>query len=86
MSIAFIGLPVGIFFIIPLTQILINKYGWRDTFTILGIGSAIIMFLVALLITRSPADKGLLPDGDSHDDNQSKYVMDAAEESAEEGS
>lgn len=68
MSIAFIGIPVGIFLMIPLTQILINSYGWRGTFTILGIGSAIILFLVALLISKRPEDKGLLPDGISPDD------------------
>jgi len=69
MSIAFIGLPIGIFFLMPLAQLLINRYGWRSTITILGIGSAIIIFLIALLITRRPEDKGLLPDGDPPNDH-----------------
>ena len=65
MSIAFIGMPVGIFVFAPLSQLLIDEIGWRDTWLVLGGGGALITFLVAVFIVRRrPQDMGLRPDGD----------------------
>jgi len=64
MSVAFIGMPIGIFIFAPLSQLLIDEVGWRDTWLILGGGAAIIIVLVALLIMRRrPEDMGLHIDG-----------------------
>jgi MFS family permease len=64
MSIAFIGMPVGIFIFSPLSQLLIDEVGWRDTWLILGGGAAVVIMLVALLIVRRrPEDMGLHIDG-----------------------
>ena len=64
MSVAFIGMPVGIFIFAPLSQLLIDEVGWRDTWLILGGGAAIVIFLVAVLIVRRrPEDMGLHIDG-----------------------
>jgi MFS family permease len=64
MSVAFIGMPVGIFIFAPLSQLLIDEAGWRDTWLILGGGAAIVIVLVALLIVRRrPEDMGLRIDG-----------------------
>ena len=40
-------------------------YGWRTTFSLLGIFSLILTIPMVLLIRRSPEDMGLLPDGAS---------------------
>jgi MFS family permease len=64
MSVAFIGMPIGIFIFSPLSQLLIDEVGWRDTWLILGIGAAVVIVLVALLIVRRrPEDMGLHIDG-----------------------
>lgn len=68
MSVAFIGMPVGIFIFAPISQFLIDSIGWRDTWLVLGGGGAAIVLLVALLIVRRrPQDMGLRPDGDVAD-------------------
>jgi MFS family permease len=66
MSVAFIGMPVGIFIFSPLSQFLIDEIGWRDTWLVLGGGGAVVTFLVAVLIVRRrPQDMGLRPDGEA---------------------
>lgn len=66
MSVAFIGMPVGIFIFAPVSQFLIDHIGWRDTWLVLGGGGAVVTVLVALLIVRRrPQDMGLRPDGES---------------------
>jgi MFS family permease len=65
MSVAFIGMPVGIFVFSPVSQFLIDEIGWRDTWLVLGGGGAVVVVLVALFIVRRrPQDMGLRPDGD----------------------
>ncbi len=44
---------------------LIGAVGWRDTWTVLGIATAVITIPLALLMRRQPEDVGLLPDGES---------------------
>jgi MFS family permease len=64
MSVAFIGMPIGIFIFAPLSQVLIDEVGWRESWLILGGGAAIVIVLVALLIVRRrPEDMGLHIDG-----------------------
>lgn len=66
MSVAFIGMPVGIFIFAPLSQLLIDEIGWRDTWLVLGGGGAVVTVLVALfVIRRRPQDMGLRPDGEA---------------------
>src|SRR3990170_1852499 len=67
-SIAALGIPVGIFVFAPLTQLLIERFGWRAAWAILGLGGAFVVVLVALvIIRRQPQDMGLLPDGEEPD-------------------
>ena len=64
-SITFLGIPVGIFLLAPLTQFLIDNVGWRDTWLILsGLGTAVTMLVAVFIIRRQPEDMGLRPDGD----------------------
>ena len=59
-----LGTPVGALIFIPLTQVFINSFGWRDAWIILAIlGMVIIVPLSLVFIRRQPEDMGLLPDG-----------------------
>ena len=57
-----IGLGIGGVVFLPLTQVLINRHGWRMTWVVLAWISAATLPLVFLL-RRQPSDLGLLPDG-----------------------
>lgn len=64
LSVTFLGIPVGIFVLSPITQLLLDGVGWRQTWIILGIvGTAITVLIALLIIRRQPEDMGLLPDG-----------------------
>ncbi|MGE3912083.1 MAG: MFS transporter [Chloroflexota bacterium] len=64
MAYASLGVPLGGFVLVPLTQVLIDEVGWRQTWIILGlIGAAIIVPLALLFMRRQPEDMGLHPDG-----------------------
>jgi MFS family permease len=60
-----LGLPIGGFIFVPLTQVLIDGFGWRNAWILLGvIGAGLIVPLALLFVRRQPEDLGLLPDGD----------------------
>ena len=64
MAMASLGVPLGGFLLVPLTQILIDEVGWRWAWVIMGaLGAGIIVPLALLFIRRQPEDMGLLPDG-----------------------
>src|SRR4051812_28861308 len=64
MAMASLGVPLGGFLFVPLTQILIDVYGWRMTCVILGaLGALTIAPLSLIFVRRQPEDMGLLPDG-----------------------
>jgi len=47
----------------PFADWLIASLGWRNAFSIMGIGSLVIIVLTAQLFKRDPYQMGLLPDG-----------------------
>ncbi len=60
------GLSMGGVIFVPLTQWLIDAYGWRNSFLVLGVLVALIALPpVALFMRRAPEDLGLRPDGDA---------------------
>ncbi|MBW4437781.1 MAG: MFS transporter [Pleurocapsa minor GSE-CHR-MK-17-07R] len=60
------GLASTIF--VPLSDLLMRTYGWRDATLILGILLAATTILPhAVILRRRPQDLGLFPDGDAHD-------------------
>ena len=64
-SITFLGIPIGIFVLMPLTQFLIDNVGWRDTWLIMAVlGTSVTILIAVLIIRRQPEDMGLLADGD----------------------
>ena len=69
MSIAMLGILAGFAVSAPLTQLLIDHLGWRDTWRVLGIGGSVVIVVIVLsLVRRHPQDMGLLPDGDAPDE------------------
>ena len=59
------GASLGALFIVPLTQYFVGLYGWRATYTALGVAVAVILVpLNALWQRHRPQDVGLYPDGD----------------------
>ncbi len=53
----------------PLTQVLVEQFGWRNALVILALLLALVTIpLHALVLRRRPADVGLQPDGDTYPD------------------
>jgi len=65
MSRVFLGMPLGILVMLPLTQFLIGHIGWRSALIVLGVSGGVVMALIGFFVVRrQPQDMGLLPDGD----------------------
>ena len=64
MGVALAGTPLGVAVYYPLTQLLIDLYGWRDALTVLALTGTAIVVPLAFLLRRRPEDMGLAPDGD----------------------
>jgi len=59
---------------------LISAVGWRDTWVVLGVATAVITVPLALLMRRQPEDVGLLPDSDRAFDSDTGAPRSVAEE------
>ncbi len=60
-----LGSPLGAMSLVPLTQVFITGFGWRETWMILGVMAIVLVCPVSfLLIRRQPEDIGLRPDGE----------------------
>jgi sugar phosphate permease len=59
-----LGIPIGAIVFVPLTQIFIDAWGWRQAWIGLAIiGVAVIVPLAVMFVRRQPEDLGLKPDG-----------------------
>ncbi|MSQ32004.1 MAG: MFS transporter [Dehalococcoidia bacterium] len=59
-----LGSPLGAMALVPLTQVLITGFGWRETWMVLGVMALVLVCpLSFLLLKRQPEDIGLRPDG-----------------------
>lgn len=66
MGVAFGGIGAGMLFMVPISQFLIDHFGWRSAYILNAlIILAIVGPLVLIFQRLKPEDKGLLPDGDS---------------------
>ncbi len=64
MGFAYLGLGLGGVVAPLLSALLIGRFGWRLGFEITGVVILLVLFPIALWVTRSsPRDLGLLPDG-----------------------
>jgi len=59
-----VGIGTGQLIIPLMTSIFIATYGWRASYTILGILVLVLLVSSGLVLRRDPGQKGLLPDGD----------------------
>ena len=57
------GIGVGTLAVPPLASFLIEVFGWREAYLLLGVVAATIGGGMALLIVNDPGDRGLGPDG-----------------------
>ena len=63
---ASLGIPIGALVFVPLTQVFIDAWGWRNAWIALAVlGVGIIVPPALILLRREPEDMGLLPDGDA---------------------
>jgi sugar phosphate permease len=61
---ASLGIPLGGLIFVPLTQVLIEAFGWRTAWVLLAlVGAGVIIPLALIFLRRQPEDLGLLPDG-----------------------
>jgi MFS family permease len=83
MSIAFAGVGVGSIVLLPLLQLLIDRFGWRSACIALGLFALVVLSPLALLLKRRPEDLGLQADGATTTASAAAaagraYVVDAA--------
>ena len=72
-GLAGVGIGLGIFILVPLIQYLISFRGWQFAFLIFSLLIlAIPLPLNALFLKHRPQEMGLLPDGDSKEENVEK--------------
>jgi MFS family permease len=57
------GASLGIAAVPPLSEALIARFGWRQTYLLFGIGVFVIINLLAVFVARDPETLGLQPDG-----------------------
>ncbi|MDA0270253.1 MAG: MFS transporter, partial [Chloroflexi bacterium] len=62
-SIGSLGVSAGSVILTPIMVRVVDTFGWRDGWVVLGVGAFVLMFPVALMMRRQPEDYGLLPDG-----------------------
>lgn len=59
-----LGSLLGAMSLVPLTQVFITGFGWRETWMILGVMAIVLVVPLSILfIKRQPEDIGLHPDG-----------------------
>jgi MFS family permease len=64
MGIATSGVSFGGIILVPITELLIRRFGWRISYLILGVlVVAILLPVILLVIKASPEEAGCLPDG-----------------------
>lgn len=67
------GTGLGSFIFNPMSSVLIENFGWRHSFMILGVAClAILIPLSIIFVKQRPEDIGLLPDGDDPSDQSER--------------
>ena len=64
MSIAYSGVGAGSIVLLPVVQIVIERFGWRWTCVAMGILVLVLLAPLNLLLRKTPQEMGLQPDGD----------------------
>jgi MFS family permease len=75
MGTAFMGTSGGGMIMNPVNSFLVQTFGWRKTYVILGIGMILVTVpLVLFIIKTRPSDMNLLPDGDEPTEKEPKEL------------
>lgn len=64
---AAMGVSAAGVIITPAVTLAIDLIGWRETWIVLGVAAALLVYPVAFVMRRTPEDHGLNPDGKSDD-------------------
>ncbi len=64
-AIAGMGISLAGIVLPPLTSWMVDQFGWRETWRMLGYAAAIATLPMAMIVRRKPEDHGLHPDGKS---------------------
>jgi len=64
MALLAVGAGFGGLICAPASALLIERYGWRSAFVVLGVAIWIVVLPLSLVVRNSPAEMGLAPDGD----------------------
>ncbi len=68
-GVAMVGIAAGGMVMAPLVELIISQFGWRDAFVFMGLLTWLLALPVTLFVVKgSPAEMGLLPDGDEPDE------------------
>jgi len=58
------GIGAGMLIVPPVADRLIENYGWRTSYVVVGVGALFVIALAAQFLKRDPAEMGLLPYGE----------------------
>ncbi len=67
-ALAGMGISLAGILLPPVATYMVDVFGWRESWRLLGIGALLITLPAALLVRRRPEDYGLHPDGHSEED------------------
>ena len=75
MGLAFTGTSVGGMIMNPINTWLVQTYGWRKSYVILGVVMMLITIPLVLFIVKTrPSEMNLLPDGDEPAEREIKEL------------
>ncbi len=67
-SLASMGVPLGVGIAPPLMTVFVDEFGWRAGWRVLAIAAWLLLYPVAMIMRRQPEDYGLHPDGKSEEE------------------
>ena len=70
MALLAVGAGFGGLICAPASAFLIERFGWRSAFVVLGVVIWVVAIPLALVVRNSPAEMGLAPDGDPLPDQE----------------
>ena len=80
LSLVTLGISSGGVVMVPLTQVMLDRYGWRFALGAIGVGILLVMLPPVFLFMRDyPEQVGQRPDGDASDDSEAESARDERE-------
>jgi sugar phosphate permease len=80
LSLVTLGISIGGVVMVPLTQVMLDRYGWRFALGAIGVGILLVMLPPVFLFMRDyPEQVGQRPDGDASDDSEAQSQQEERE-------